>query len=74
MKINKFNEDVNPLEQELESQIYDIISYEVEIIPVRYSDDLEISSKSIGVASKKIIEHLKKHSLILALDAKKYNL
>ena len=74
MKINKFNEDVDTPERQLESEIYSIISYEVEVVPVIYSDDYEISSKSIEVASKKIIEHLKKQGLMLALNAKKYNL
>jgi len=77
MKIKKFNEKFNPynsLEEELESHIRDIISYELELRQVKYSDDYEISSDSMDIAAKKIIEYLKSRGLDLALDADKYNL
>ena len=75
MKIKKFNEeDINPLEQEVESVICDIIGYEVEIRRVKYSDDYEISSESVESAAVKIVEYLKSKGLMYFLDAKKYNL
>ena len=75
MKINKFNEEnINPLEQELELRIYTIMSYEIEMRQVKYSDDYEISDESMEIAAKKIVEYLKSRGLMYALDAEKYNL
>lgn len=78
MKIKKFNEKINPynsFEEEVESHIRDIISNEIEMSPVPYTDgDYEISYDSMDKASKKIMDYLKANGLTYALDSSKYNL
>lgn len=76
MKILRFNEEFYPyasIEEELESNIRDIIGNEVETRQAKYSDDIEISSDSIDVAAKKIIDYLKSKGLADALILKKFN-
>ena len=77
MKIQKYNEKFNPynsFEEEVESHIRDIISNELELRQVKYSDDYEISSDSMNIAAKKIMDYLKAYGLTYALDSGKYNL
>lgn len=78
MKISKFNEVHNPAysspEEELESHIRDIISNELELRQVKYSDDYEISSDSVDVAAKKVMDYLKSRGLTVALESEKFNI
>ena len=78
MKIKRFNDNFNPynsFEEEVESHIRDIISIEIEMSPVPYTDgDYEISSDSMDIAAKKIMDYLKANGLTNALDSSKYNL
>jgi len=72
MKLKRFNENEDKLD--LEYKIENIISTYVDTEKVPYTDDYEISSKSIKMASKQIIKYLKTQGLLFALDANRYNL
>jgi len=77
MKIKRFNEEFYPYsspEEEVESHIRDIIGDEVETRQVIYSDDIEVSSDSMDVAAKKIMDYLKSRGLANALNIEKFNI
>jgi hypothetical protein len=74
MKIQKFNEVYSSPEDELKSRFCDIMDMELVIRNVQYSDDYEISYESKEKTAEGIIKYLKTQGLIIALDAKKYNL
>ena len=87
MKIQKFNEKLlgppvyNDVQSELESNITDLIHSNVEMQSVKYSDDMEISYKSIETASKEIFKYIIENitpeiitEFIIKKKSEKYNL
>jgi hypothetical protein len=80
MKIERFNESqkfVPSNDEEMISYIADIISDDVDIRPVRYTeDDYEISPESVFKAANQIIQELKNIGVNFDLiyDIKKYNI
>jgi hypothetical protein len=80
MKIERFNESqkfVPSNDEEMISYIADIISDDVDIRPVRYTeDDYEISPESVFKAANQIIQELKNIGVNFDLiyNIKKYNI
>lgn len=77
MKIKKFKESYeDDKTNQLESEIYNIIDYEIEMEHLPYGDgEMRISDKSKTDAALKIIDLLKsKYNLDLFLTTGKYNL
>jgi hypothetical protein len=87
MKIQRFNEKLlglpvyRDVQSELESNIADLIHSNVEMQTVKYSDDMEISYKSIEIASKEIFKYIIENitpeiinEFIIKKNSEKYNL
>lgn len=80
MNIKRFNESSNYIpsnEEELISFIDDIISYRVEMQPVKYTDDdWEISSNSVRKSAEEIVKELKRLGVNfdIIFSMKNYNL
>lgn len=77
MKIERFNEDheFDVKLNDLNNKIYSIISNELSIESVSYSDgDVQISYDSVRDACDKIISYFGAESLLSAIDTKKFNI
>jgi len=75
MKIKKFNENLD-IEKDITGEMYNIMSSWLDLQDIPYTNDVEISEKSIEESSKQIFDMLVDKGIDFKQlkDAKKYNL